>query len=198
MKNSRKGFHSQFHRQFQRHALATAVVLALAGAAQAQLSTATIQGQISSGTAAAQAGLPVVATNQANGNTQRTTTRADGSYVLAGLAPGAYTITVSGQKSQVITVQVGETAAVDLSLAAAAGQQITIVGTTQRKDVRNSEVGTTVSQKQIDSLPQNSRNFLAFADLAPGVRFDTDPSTARCHSPAARRTRTTSTSSSTA
>ncbi|MBL0149800.1 MAG: TonB-dependent receptor [Ideonella sp.] len=172
MKSPRKGF----HQHFQRHALATAVVLALAGAAQAQLSTATIQGQVSTGTAAAQAGLPVVATNQANGNTHRTTTRADGSYVLAGLAPGAYTITVSGQKSQVITVQVGETAAVDLSLAAA-GQQVTIVGSTQRKDVRNSEVGTSVSQKQIDSLPQVSRNFLAFADLAPGVRFDTDPST---------------------
>ncbi|MBL0090362.1 MAG: TonB-dependent receptor [Ideonella sp.] len=170
MKSPRKGF----HQHFQRHALATAVVLALAGAAQAQLSTATIQGQVSTGTAAAQAGLPVVATNQANGNTHRTTTRADGSYVLAGLAPGAYTITVSGQKSQVITVQVGETAAVDLSLAAA-GQQVTIVGSANRKDVRSSEVGTNVSRQQIDNLPQVTRNFLAFADLAPGVRFNIDP-----------------------
>ena len=46
---------------FRRHALATAVVLALAGAAQAQLSTSTIKGQISAGRAAAQAGLAVTA-----------------------------------------------------------------------------------------------------------------------------------------
>lgn len=158
-------------------AIAAAVVLALAGTAHAQLSTSTIQGQISSGAAAAQAGLPVVAVNTANGNTYRTTTRSDGSYVLTGLAPGVYEIRVNAaggeQKSQRITVQVGETASVDLSLGAA-GQQVTIIGTTQRKDVRNSEVGTTVSRKQMESLPQVTRNFLSFADLAPGVRFDVD------------------------
>jgi hypothetical protein len=33
-------------------------------------------------------------------------------------------------------------------------------------------VGTNVTLKQIDSLPQVTRNFLSFADLAPGVRFD--------------------------
>ncbi|HSW09225.1 TonB-dependent receptor [Aquabacterium sp.] len=162
---------------FHRSAVAAAVVLALAGAAQAQLSSATIQGQITSGTAAAQAGLPVTAVNTANGNTYRTTTRADGSYVLPGLAPGVYEIRVDAaggaQKSQRITVQVGETASVDLALGAA-GQQVTIVGTLQRKDVRTSEVGTSVSRKQIEALPQVTRNFLSFADMAPGVRFDVD------------------------
>ncbi len=165
--NPRKGFH--------RHALATAVALLLAGtAAQAQLSTATVQGQISRAGASAQAGLAVVAVNQANGNSYRSVTRADGSYVLAGLAPGSYEIRIDGQKTVSITVAVGETASLDLALEA---QQVSIVGTLQRKDVRNSEVGTSVSTKQIDSLPQISRNFLAFADLAPGVRFTTDTAT---------------------
>ncbi|WP_395700882.1 TonB-dependent receptor domain-containing protein [Aquabacterium sp.] len=164
-------------RAFSRHALAAAAFLALAGTAQAQLSTSTIQGQISSGTAAAQAGLQVTAKNTANGNTYRTTTRADGSYVLVGLAPGSYEIRVEGpggsQKTQVVTVQVGETATLDLALGGS-GQQVTIIGTLQRKDVRTSEVGTTISRKQIELLPQVTRNFLSFADLAPGVRFDVD------------------------
>jgi hypothetical protein len=154
--------------------VAAAAFLALAGAAQAQLSTATVQGQISSGTAAAQAGLQVVAVNKATGNTYRTTTRADGSYVLPGLAPGVYEIRVSApggeQRSQSVTLQVGETAAVDLALGAA-GQQVTIVGNAQRAGVRTSEVGTNVSTKQIELLPQVSRNFLSFADVAPGVRL---------------------------
>lgn len=162
---------------FQRHAIAAAVCFALAGAAQAQLSTATVQGQVTSGAAAAQAGLQVTARNTANGNTYRTTTRADGSYVLANLAPGAYEIKVASpngeQKTQVVTLLVGETASIDLALGAA-GQQVTIVGTAQRAGVKTSEVGTNVTPRQIESLPQVSRNFLAFADLAPGVRFNVE------------------------
>lgn len=158
-------------RHFRRHALATAVVLAVAGTTSlAQLSTSTIKGQVAS----AQAGTAVVAVNLANGSTYRTTTLADGSYVLAGLAPGSYEIRVGGQKSQAITVQVGETASVDLTLG---GQTVTIIGSVGRKDVKNSESSVTVSRRQIETLPQVTRNFLAFADLAPGVLFSSDPTT---------------------
>lgn len=168
MHSTRQGLH--------RHALATAVVIALAGpAAQAQLSTATIQGQVSSAAAPAQAGVAVVAVNQANGNSYRTVTRADGSYVLAGLAPGDYELRIENQKSQLITVAVGETASVNLALGAP-GQQVVIVGSLLRKDVRNSEVGTSVPSRVIEAMPQVTRNFLSFADLAPGVRFDVDAS----------------------
>jgi len=34
------------------------------------------------------------------------------------------------------------------------------------------EVGANISQREIETLPQNNRNFLAFADLAPGVSFE--------------------------
>ncbi len=170
-------------RSFRRHALASAAVLALAlaGTAQAQLSTSTIQGQVAQGTVAAQAGVAVVAVNKDNGSSYRTVTRADGSYVLAGLPPGSYELRVGDRKSQVITVSVGETASVDLALAAATapagvGQEVVITGSISRKDVRNSEVGTSVSTKVIQNMPQSSRNFLSFADLAPGVRMDTDAS----------------------
>ena len=158
-------------RSFHRHALATAVALALAGpAAHAQLSTSTIKGQVS-GAAATQGGVAVTAVNLANGTTYRTTTLADGSYVLTGLAPGSYEIRVGSTKSQAITVQVGETASVDLSLAA---QTITIIGSVGRKDVRSSEVGTNVSRRMIESTPQATRNFLSSADMAPGVAFSSD------------------------
>lgn len=160
-------------RPFVRHALAAAIALACAGAAQAQLSTATIQGQVAQGSTAAQAGVAVTAVNLANGNSYRTTTRADGSYVLAGLPPGSYELRVGDRKSQTLTVAVGETASVDLD-AGAAAQQVVITGTLARKDVRSSEVGTAVSRKAIENMPQTTRNFLSFAELAPGVRFDTD------------------------
>ncbi|MFO1217218.1 MAG: TonB-dependent receptor [Burkholderiaceae bacterium] len=150
---------------FKRRALAAAVVLALAGAAQAQLSTATIKGQVT----AAQPGTPVVAVNKETGLTHRTTTREDGSYVLTGLPPGNYEIRVGAAASQVVTLSVGETAAVDLD---AAAQQVTVTSSLARKDVRTSEVATSVSRVQLENLPQVTRNFLSFAELAPGVRTE--------------------------
>lgn len=81
------------------------------GIAQAQLSSSTIKGQVTGATV--QANLSVVAVNLANGANYRTTTQANGSYVITGLAPGSYEIRVGGQKSEVITVQIGETASVD-------------------------------------------------------------------------------------
>lgn len=158
-------------KRFQRHALAAAVTLALAGAAHAQLASSTIKGQVS----ATQAGTVVTAVNTANGATYRTTTLSDGSYVLTGLAPGSYEIRVGGQKSQAITLSIGETASVDLAVGAA--QQVTIVGSLGLKDATNTESATAVSKRQIETLPQVTRNFLAFADLAPGVRFINDPAT---------------------
>ena len=145
----------------------------------AQLSSATIRGQITQAGAPATTPVQIVATNKATGVAHKATARADGTYVLLGLPPGSYAISVVGSKetSQEVTVQVGETASVDLALAGASGatlDRVEVVGSLQRKDVKNSEVGTSVSPKQMDSLPQITRNFLSFADLAPGVRFETD------------------------
>lgn len=165
-------------KSFRLRALAAAALITIAGVAQAQLSSSTIKGQISADSKPAQAGLVVTATNLANGNTHRTSTLANGSYVLTGLAPGRYEIRVASQagvvKSEVITVQVGETASLDLGYGATNLQQVVVLGSSQRKDVRNSEVGTNVSRKMIESLPQTTHNFLSSADLAPGVAFVQD------------------------
>ena len=166
----------------RRHALATAVVLALAGAAaHAQVSTATLKGQVSGSAAANQAGLTVTATNAATGNTYRSTTLAGGSYVLVGMAPGTYEIRVSGAagvlKTETVTLKVGETAGLDVALGDAANDslaRVTVEGSANRLGVRDSQVGTNVSQRMINNLPQATHNFLSAADLAPGVEFGRD------------------------
>jgi hypothetical protein len=151
--------------------------------ASAQLSTSTIKGQVTRAGAPAQAATAIVAVNRATGYTYRARTAADGSYVITGLAPGAYQIQVGAEKSDTVTVAIGETASIDLAIGGAADaaqpglQRVVIQGSMQRKDVRTSEVGTSVSRAQIDNTPQVTRNFLSFADLAPGVRFDVDPAT---------------------
>jgi outer membrane receptor protein involved in Fe transport len=168
----------QVHR-FQIRALAAAAMLALALPAAAQLSTATVRGAVT-GDAKAQAGATVTATNTATGQVTRTTSRADGSYVLVGLTPGTYKIDINAegfaQRVETLTVQIGQNIDLDLALAKPGATQLETVQITGSAGLsrKTSEVGTNVSQKQIDQLPQITRNFLAFADLAPGVRFDVD------------------------
>ena len=164
-------------KRFQRHLLALAVLATLAGAAQAQVSTSTLRGQVTLAEGqTAQPGLQVLAVNRDNGQVHRVTTMEGGRYVLVGLAPGRYEIRIGEGKnavSQLVELQVGQTASLDLQMAAQ-GQNVTIVGSLQRQGVVDSQVGTHVSRRMIDALPQSSRNFLSSADLAPGVRFETD------------------------
>jgi outer membrane receptor protein involved in Fe transport len=54
-------------------------------------------------------------------------------------------------------------------------QEITVDGR-RLNEVRTSEVGATVSQHQIENVPQITRNFMEFADTIPGVVFEVDGS----------------------
>ncbi|MDV6330238.1 TonB-dependent receptor domain-containing protein [Asticcacaulis sp. 201] len=131
--------------------------------------TSTLQGHVVS----APAGTQVTATDTNTGAKTSASVRADGTYVIVGLRPGNYKIAV-GAASEVVTLAVGETTTLDLDAAAAPEPTTTVTVTARRKEVRTSEVATSVSQTQINSLPQNGRNFLNFAALAPGVSVSAD------------------------
>lgn len=162
--------------RFRPHLLASALLLALT--AQAQVSTATLKGQVLAAAGARQAGQPLLAVNVANGAVHRTTVTADGSYQLLGLPPGTYELRIGGVKTETITLQVGENAVLDLRLATSGTEQrlatVVVQGNASRKGVRDSQVGTHVSQRLIEAMPQTTRNFLSSADLAPGVAFVSD------------------------
>src|SRR5690606_23996610 len=107
-----------------------------------------------------------------------------GAYNVGGLPPGTYRIdvTAAGQTtSRNITLAVGQTATLNLGVggepetATADARDLETVTVTAPVlvETKTSEVATYVSQQQIELLPQNSRNFLAFADTVPGMRFVT-------------------------
>lgn len=155
---------------------ALALGLALALPAAAQIATATVRGSVTAQNEAA-GGAGVVATNLVTGYSARTSAGSDGNYVLPPLPPGRYRIvaTAAGNAptTQLITLRVGQNVSLDLALESQLAEvqlETVVVGA---RDNRNSEVGTNVSQAQIAALPQATRNFLAFADLAPGVAFTT-------------------------
>lgn len=159
-------------------ALGLALGVALASPAAAQRVTAQIQGRVVSKASPA-AGAVIVATNLETTAATTVTTDARGGYVLAALPPGQYllAVTLASGEEAVETVQVGIgqslTFDLDVSAASVSGQE-TIVVSSAVTENRTSEVATNISGEQLRSLPQNSRNFLNFALLAPGVRGTND------------------------
>jgi outer membrane receptor protein involved in Fe transport len=155
------------------------LVGALAVPAFAQTTTATIRGKVTveGGTALPNAQIHAVGT--ASGYTQNITTGGTGFYQLGGLTPGEYKITVSAEGfdsyNETVRVLVGQNLDLNVVLKpGAVSESITVVGA-QAVETRSSEAATNVTTQQIENLPQDSRSFLNFAALAPGIRLSTDP-----------------------
>jgi outer membrane receptor protein involved in Fe transport len=166
-------------RQANRRLLATAVATCLLAAAPnafSQAVSATLRGHVLAGEQPVPAAT-VTATNTETGYSRRVQSDQEGNYLLAGMPPGTYKIEVTGPTgaiARLVTLQVGQSASLDLGLAAAQEniESVTVTATTLT-ETRTSEVATYITPAQIEALPQNSRNFLAFADIVPGVQFVT-------------------------
>lgn len=146
-------------------AFAAALMVSTSAFAQ---TTGTLQGRVEGATA----GSSVTVTDTVTGRSVRTTTRADGSFTVVGLRPSTYRVESEGQEAQQVSLPVGQIVNVDLAPPAAApaeGEEVVVTGNRGRTEVRTATIGTSVSQLQMESLPQTSRNFLNFAALAPGV-----------------------------
>src|SRR4029077_7302741 len=79
------------------------------------------------------------------------------------------------QKTDPVTVAVGQTAELDIAVGATAPRIATITVSGNRLvETKTSEIATQVTPQQMERLPQVTRNFLSFADLAPGVQFVTN------------------------
>lgn len=156
-------------------ALASCLALSMTPAF-AQSSNATLRGK-------APVGAQVTAKNVATGATRRVAANSDGSYSLVGLPPGTYQVDAGPGTEKTVTLSVATSVSLDLSGAAAApasGDATTLdtvtVTAPPLTEVKTSEVGSNVSLKQINTVPQLTRNFLEFADTVPGMVFTTDGS----------------------
>lgn len=178
-------------RRIMKHAriVILATSLLAASPALAQLTTSTIRGTVSSGTTAVP-GAVVTAVNVGTNATTRATAGPDGSYALTGLRPGTYDISAgaadgAAASKQRVIIGVGETATLNVDTAApaaptapptetAAGAEAGTIVVTGRRlvETKTSEVATNISREQIENLPQNNRNFLNFAQLAPGIKVN--------------------------
>lgn len=144
----------------------------------AQTATSTLRGKVVDNNGPVP-GASVAAVNTQTGFRYEAVAGNDGGYQVAGLQPGTYNLMVSSpaykEKTRTVQVLVGQTLTIDFKLAVDAlyTENITVVGsgTPVLMETKTSEVSTNITPQQIESLPLQNRNFLAFAGLAPGLSF---------------------------
>jgi hypothetical protein len=142
-------------------AIAIAVSLGFATPAEAQ-TTSSIQGHV-----AAAPGSVVTVTDLNTNQSTAARVDANGNYQIVGLPPSTYRVQAGGI-SQTVVVPLGQAVTADLAAAAPTGAAIVVTGSRTR-DVKTPVVATNVSRFQLENLPNGDRNFLNFAELAPGV-----------------------------
>ncbi len=168
----------------KRSKAALLLLLALAltvPAARAQTTASSLRGVVKDESGPV-ADATIEAAGKESGFKYTATSGKDGSFSLPGLTPGVYSLTVSSPlyepQSRDVQVLVGQDISVDfvLSPGEVFTENVTVVGQAVQLlvDTRSSEISTNVTPQQIESLPQNNRNFLGLAALAPGVRVTDD------------------------
>jgi len=155
---------------------AALVLLCLAAVARAQTTTSTLNGDVRDPQGAVVQGVEVTARHLDTGFTRTTASDAEGHYVFPGLPLGTFEVRASksGFKQYVyerISLTVGETATLDISMEVAAleDQSVTVTDDTALVNTQTPELSYLVGERAIEQLPLNGRNYTDLALLQPGV-----------------------------
>jgi hypothetical protein len=120
-------------------------------------------------------GATVTATNIATGQTRITTTDMRGAYRIPVLQPGMYDvkIEISGFTTQIkkeVMLTVGQVLTLNFEMGIGALEKSVVVETDEPLiETERASQSATITQRPINKLPINGRNFLDFARLTPGV-----------------------------
>jgi hypothetical protein len=143
--------------------------------AQDSATTGTLTGGVRDATGAGIPGATVTLRNLATNQIRNVTSEADGSYRATALAVGDYEVKAQASGfapyfNPKVTLALGRSTAVDISLTPGdVNAQVTVTDTPPALDSTQTAVTTSIDPERIEELPVNSRNYLEFTLLAPGV-----------------------------
>jgi hypothetical protein len=150
---------------------------ALAGMAyaQANVATATLRGAVSDPSKALVVGATVTARSVDRGVSRQATTNGTGEYQIPLLNPGVYevTVTATGFATNIaknVTLTVGQIAIHDIQLGLGDVEQSYVVATEPPLiEPERSQQANTIEKKQIENLPNLTRDFREYIYTLPGV-----------------------------
>lgn len=147
-------------------------------AVMAQATTGSLRGTVVDASGAVVPGANVTVKNEATGSETKATTNSQGTYEVANLAPGTYTVTVEASNFKrsvgtAVTVKVGIVNPYDAALEAGnVSETVTVTGGTEEIVQRDqSQISTTIESRKVTDLPSNGAGggIDTLALLAPGV-----------------------------
>jgi len=143
--------------------------------AAAQAVTGTILGTVSDTTGAAVPGATVTLTNLGTGLTRSIVTDSTGEYTVPSLPTGKYRLVAELPGFRTVTmpdIDLGVDQHLRFNVQLSIGtvsETVTVSGSSPLVQIATSELGTTVGEEQIKTLPLNGRNFVNLTRTVPGV-----------------------------
>jgi Carboxypeptidase regulatory-like domain len=138
-----------------------------------------IAGVITDASGAVVPNAKIVVTNSDTGFTQTLTSGSNGGYRAPLLKPGDYRITVTAggfeTSSTTVTVAIGQIASGDLHLAVGSNNVTIEVSsdTASLLHTENADISTSISQAQVQSLPNPGNDLTFVAQVSPGAIMNT-------------------------
>ena len=144
--------------------------------AQTTVGTGSIVGAVSDPSGAVISGATITISSLATGQIVRVATNSSGAFSSGALVPADYKILVStkgfSSAATVVTVQVGNTATVNVSLRIGSEKEVVEVqDSASQVNTEQPTVQGVLNEEHIENLPVNGRNFLDLAQLEPGVQI---------------------------
>jgi hypothetical protein len=155
--------------------LAVLAVIVSAENVHAQVEQGGITGKVFDEAGGVVPGATVIVTQPGTGMVRETVTNGSGVYAVPYLSVGIYDVTATlagftGARVTNVTIRVGLTATVDLSLKVASVQtEITVSAHTTDLELQSPALGNVVTGRQMIELPIVGRNPYSLVTLAPGV-----------------------------
>ena len=156
-------------------ALVAGAMLLVASSLQAQVESGKVVGTVRDASGAIVADAAVAVVNTATNATRNVRTDSNGEYVITGLKPGEYTVTVEreGFKKAVqspFKLDVNQVIRVDLNLVVGSiSERVEVTAAEPLIESETSSVGQVVEEQRVRELPLNGRDFVELAYLSPGV-----------------------------
>lgn len=144
------------------------------------VTTSSISGQVTDEQGQPLEGVQIVVQHLPTGTQKGVLTRSNGRFVVPGLRPGGpYRVEAQmiGREDRVVdglSLQLGETEEVDLTLRSEAVEVEEITVTTLREALETSGVATVVDEQAIESAPTIARDFADYVRLTPQAYVEND------------------------
>jgi hypothetical protein len=152
--------------------------LLISGTAYAQV-TGSLRGTVTDPSGAVVAASSIKVTDLAKGTTRTTTSGADGEYLFSELPPASYSVTVSkaGFASEIaknVVIVLGQTAIIDFKMKISqVTEAVEVTAAPPVVETDRAAQENVISQRYIEDLPINRRDYLTFTQLTPGVSDST-------------------------